>query len=456
MKNILRSLVGVFLLLTAANLAVAQTALTSTTLSAAVTDPQARSIVVASATGFTARTTVLYVDRELMQIVAVSSTTITVQRGAIGTRATTHASGATVYVGAPSYFINYDKAGTCTRGNEVVLPQVNIANGRIFDCFGGSWQANANLGTYILSVAPGAQPSAATPTAGNTAVVAAQAGGAQSATTGNGANGGLASYTAGAGGAGGSSSGTGGTGGAASLVGGAGGGTITGGPGGLASVGGGAGANGTSAGGTGGGLNLYSGAKGTGGTGTDGAVNIRQGGAAGTAVLATSTVGATTVQSVGTNQTLTLNGSGSGKVTLADGTDVTKQLVINPSGATTATATTLNVSQTVARTLTAPDSTGGLPVVISCGSTGVGNQTCSPAAATVKTQVVNGSSTLSSNAAVITFASAFTSTTSYFCVANDITTRANPVQMLSTSASTATITNTTGASDVIQWICVGN
>jgi hypothetical protein len=40
-------------------------------------------------------------------------------------------------------------------------------------------------------------------------------------------------------------------------------------------------------------------------------------------------------------------------------------------------------------------------------------------------------------------------------VANDVTTRANVVQMIPASGATATITNTTGGSDVIQWICVG-
>jgi hypothetical protein len=67
----------------------------------------------------------------------------------------------------------------------------------------------------------------------------------------------------------------------------------------------------------------------------------------------------------------------------------------------------------------------------------------------------NGTSTLSSNAATITFPVAFTSTTSFNCVANDVTTRANVVQMVPASASTATITNTTGGSDVIQWVCLG-
>jgi hypothetical protein len=66
-----------------------------------------------------------------------------------------------------------------------------------------------------------------------------------------------------------------------------------------------------------------------------------------------------------------------------------------------------------------------------------------------------GKSTLASNAQVVTFSTSFTSTSTYQCVANDVTTRANPVQMVQTSASTATITNTTGATDAIQWICVG-
>lgn len=106
-------------------------------------------------------------------------------------------------------------------------------------------------------------------------------------------------------------------------------------------------------------------------------------------------------------------------------------------------------------TLTLPTATGGLPVVLDCGATGSGNQTCAPVAATALTKVYAGSSTLAASSAVITFPTAFAATTSYQCVANDITTRANPVQMLSTSASTATITNTTGATDVINWICVG-
>jgi hypothetical protein len=110
---------------------------------------------------------------------------------------------------------------------------------------------------------------------------------------------------------------------------------------------------------------------------------------------------------------------------------------------------------TVAGTLTLPSATGGVPVVLDCGATGVGNQTCAPVTATAATKFYVGTSTLATNAAVITFPTAFAAITSYQCIGQDITTRANPVQMLSTSTTTATITNTTGASDVINWICAG-
>ena len=128
--------------------------------------------------------------------------------------------------------------------------------------------------------------------------------------------------------------------------------------------------------------------------------------------------------------------------------------VVGTSATQTLTNKTLSTI-TNTGTLTLPSATGGLPVALNCGATGSGNQTCSPTAATALTKVYSGSSTLSSNAAVITFPTAFAATTSYQCVANDITTRANPVQMISTSTTTATITNTLGASDVINWVCVG-
>jgi hypothetical protein len=65
-------------------------------------------------------------------------------------------------------------------------------------------------------------------------------------------------------------------------------------------------------------------------------------------------------------------------------------------------------------------------------------------------------STLAGNTQVVTFAPGFSATTSYTCVANDVTTRANVVQAVPTSATTMTITNTTGAADAINWICIGS
>lgn len=124
--------------------------------------------------------------------------------------------------------------------------------------------------------------------------------------------------------------------------------------------------------------------------------------------------------------------------------------------ATTDTLTNKTIATfTNTGTVTMPSATGGIPVSLNCGATGTGNQTCAATTATAATKVYAGTSTLASNAAVITFPVAFAATTSYQCIGQDITTRANPVQMLSTSTTTATITNTTGASDVVNWICVG-
>ena len=153
----------------------------------------------------------------------------------------------------------------------------------------------------------------------------------------------------------------------------------------------------------------------------------------------------TTAQTISPTASLTLGTAGS----------ALGQVIFN--NATSGT-TTLQAIAGVALTGTAslPLYTGGLGPVLNCGNTGSGNQTCSIVAANGKQQIYDGESTLSGNSATITFPNTFTSTTSYFCVANDVTTRANPVQMVPASGTTATITNTTGASDVIQWICVGN
>lgn len=117
-----------------------QTALNTTTLSAAITSTSDQTVRVASATGIVAKTTALYVDRELMPVTAVSGTVITVIRGGGGTKATLHASSSAVYAGLLQYFSTTDRYGACTSTNEIALPVINVANGSVFDCrSSGTW-----------------------------------------------------------------------------------------------------------------------------------------------------------------------------------------------------------------------------------------------------------------------------------------------------------------------------
>ena len=119
--------------------AVAQTEVTSTTLSAAVT-ASAQTITVASATNLTAGN-YAYVDKELMAIISVSSTTATVRRGLAGgvTPGTMHASGVVVWLGAGDRFSASDVNGACTAGSELYLPHINTKTGNIYDCEQGYW-----------------------------------------------------------------------------------------------------------------------------------------------------------------------------------------------------------------------------------------------------------------------------------------------------------------------------
>jgi hypothetical protein len=105
--------------------------------------------------------------------------------------------------------------------------------------------------------------------------------------------------------------------------------------------------------------------------------------------------------------------------------------------------------------LPAATRSSGTPYVSFCGATSGATVNCANVNPGTNAHIIGGSATLASNASVVTFAPGFTSTATFTCVGNDITTRANPVQVALTSATSVTITNTTGASDVIQWMCVG-
>jgi hypothetical protein len=152
------------LLLVAAALPLcAQTPLTQTTLSAAITSGQTQ-ITVASATGVTATSTLLFVDKEALFVEAANGTVLTVQRGASGTRASQHVSGAGVLLGPPNAFVSVDPQGQCTAGSGVFQykPVVNVTNGLEWLC-----SINGN-------VAPGFGNTSAQPN--TTAAVASAAG----------------------------------------------------------------------------------------------------------------------------------------------------------------------------------------------------------------------------------------------------------------------------------------
>ena len=150
MKNILKASFVLAALLVAALPIHAQTILTQTTLSAAVTQTTARTMSLAAGTNVSVGSD-LYVDRELDVVISCSptcpsssATTVTIQRGASGTAAGTHSSGALVFVGAPAAFstnprVNWPSNGSCTRGNELYLPVINVSTGTIADCIGGVW-----------------------------------------------------------------------------------------------------------------------------------------------------------------------------------------------------------------------------------------------------------------------------------------------------------------------------
>lgn len=162
MKTVQRLLLGVALVAIVLSLATpgyAQVTLSSTTLAAAVTSTSTTYIQVTSATGFTARQTYAFVDREYLQVISVNGTTIQVARGFAGTLATTHATAKTIYVGPAEYFSSFDRAGSCTSTQELVLPVINIKTGTIFNCVSSLWTITngpGTQGTGLTSLGPNA------------------------------------------------------------------------------------------------------------------------------------------------------------------------------------------------------------------------------------------------------------------------------------------------------------
>lgn len=150
--------------------AVAQTyTLNQTTLSAAVgaTDT---SVTIASASAATGSSfgavavgQILFVDEEGMQITSVASTTIGVQRrNNRTTPATTHASGATVFIGTGNAFQRADPAtGVCAVGSQGD-PWINLNNGRVWRCTASQWLNVVDAAVWVPASACIAAGSTAT------------------------------------------------------------------------------------------------------------------------------------------------------------------------------------------------------------------------------------------------------------------------------------------------------
>jgi hypothetical protein len=139
----------------------AQTYLTTTTLSQAVSNPTGSTpaqtyIVVASATTAEAGGKV-FVDHEQMDIVSVSGTRLNVIRGTGGTNATTHNSAAVVIIapkaaltgnfpgGVFTQLSRGGLSGSCTPSNYAYLPIVDVSTGNVYLCWAqGSSGPNAS------------------------------------------------------------------------------------------------------------------------------------------------------------------------------------------------------------------------------------------------------------------------------------------------------------------------
>lgn len=137
--------------------AYAQTALTATTLSAAI-DSQTRTIPVPSLTGIVAGNFAL-IDNEALPIVSTNSSALTFSvapRGAGGTLASAHKSGSMVLSGPAQAFIAYDPAGTCTNGSGLFLysPIVNTRTGNQWLCSSVTGKVIPGFGNQVDVAAP--------------------------------------------------------------------------------------------------------------------------------------------------------------------------------------------------------------------------------------------------------------------------------------------------------------
>lgn len=84
--------------------------------------------------------TVLFCDREAMAVLGVTNGVASVIRGIMGTKATAHSSGQTVWVGPGNVFGTVDPSGQFPSGDDIYLPRVVIPTGNVWNDDGsGNW-----------------------------------------------------------------------------------------------------------------------------------------------------------------------------------------------------------------------------------------------------------------------------------------------------------------------------
>lgn len=135
----------------------AQTALTQTTLTAAITSGT-RTIPVASTTGILAGYAAV-INNEAFSIYAVNTTSKILSvapRGSSGTKAFAHVNGSMVLVGPTPAFISYDPSGPCTNGQGLFLyaPVINVVTGNQWLCSSVTGQVVPGFGNISMAAAP--------------------------------------------------------------------------------------------------------------------------------------------------------------------------------------------------------------------------------------------------------------------------------------------------------------
>jgi hypothetical protein len=92
----------------------------------------------------------IFADREAMQVIDISRSPIFPGAARLRGRMSPPRFRVLVYADDKTYFSSHDRAGSCTATAEVVLPVVNLVNGKVFDCLNGLWGATADR-VFFLS-----------------------------------------------------------------------------------------------------------------------------------------------------------------------------------------------------------------------------------------------------------------------------------------------------------------